>query len=335
MELKHGIHLAYCTNVHRGGTGETFQSLQADVMRVRKAVCPDKPFAIGLRLGAQAAKELSDPTTLLEFQRWMEANHSYVFTINGFPYGQFHGTRVKEQVYVPDWSKPERLEYTNLLFDILSRILPQGFPVVSVPSPGSFKEFYPQKEDGAFEVPGQLRTNIKECHGHIETICRKTGQDLHLGMEPEPLGLFETSAETVQFLDTLGQKEFGRDDSWKQRIGVNYDTCHLAVEFEEPADALFNIESAGYRLSKIHISSALKLIPTRQSIEGWPQYHEPVYLHQVVAGRDGQVIQRWKDGAPRPPRWGCPILWRTWGRMARALPRTAPRIPWGTLLRYP
>ena len=264
-------------------------------MRVRKAVSTDKPYAIGLRLGAQAAKELSDPATLLDFQRWLEANHSYVFTINGFPYGQFHGTRVKEQVYVPDWSKPERLEYTNLLFDLLSQILPQGVPGSVSTLPGSFKEFYPQSEDGTFDVPAQLYTNIKGCHDHIEALCNKTGQDLHLGMEPEPLGLFETSAETIQFLETLGEKEFGTDSSWKQRIGVNYDTCHLALEFEEPSDALGSIESAGFRLSKIHISSALKLTPTRQAIEGLAEYHEPVYLHQVVSSREGEVLHRWKD----------------------------------------
>jgi len=105
MLLNHGIHLAYCTNVHRGGDWEeTFQSLQEDVMRVRKEVSPDQPYAIGLRLSAQAAKDLSDSQRFLEFQRWLEVNQSYVFTIKGFPYGDFHGTRVKEQVYVPDWA---------------------------------------------------------------------------------------------------------------------------------------------------------------------------------------------------------------------------------------
>jgi hypothetical protein len=296
MELKHGIHLAYCTNVHRGGDWEeTFQSLQNDVMRVRAAVCPVQPYAIGLRLGAKAAKELSDPAKLLAFQRWLGDNDSYVFTINGFPYGQFHGTRVKEQVYVPDWSKQERLEYTNLLFDILSALLPEGIPGSVSTLPGSFKEFYQKGADGNFDVPGSLFTNLKDCHSHVEALCRKNGQDLHLGLEPEPLGLFETTKETIDFLDTLGKKAFGNDGAWKQRIGVNYDTCHLAIEFEEPSQALSSFVASGYRLSKIHLSSALSLIPTRQAIEGLAEYHEPVYLHQVVASREGKAIQRWKD----------------------------------------
>ena len=104
MRLAHGIQLAYCTNVHRGGNwAETFASLENDVMRVRQAVAPDEPYAIGLRLGADAAQELVDGDNLSNFRRWLDEKNCYVFTINGFPYGNFHGTRVKEQVYLPDW----------------------------------------------------------------------------------------------------------------------------------------------------------------------------------------------------------------------------------------
>ena len=93
MKLSHDMHLAYCTNVHRGNTWEeTFHSLQSDVLAVRKQVCPDQPYAIGLRLGAEAARTLRDPAELLSFQRWLEDHHCYIFTINGFPYGEFHGT---------------------------------------------------------------------------------------------------------------------------------------------------------------------------------------------------------------------------------------------------
>ena len=109
MRLNHGLHLAYCTNIHRGETwAETFASLQTHTLAVRERVCPRAPYGIGLRLGHGAARELSAPTTLRAFQRWLGEHDCYVFTINGFPYGQFHGTRVKEQVYQPDWTTPER-----------------------------------------------------------------------------------------------------------------------------------------------------------------------------------------------------------------------------------
>ena len=87
---------------------ETFRSLQTDVLSVRKKVCPENRYAIGLRLGANAAKTLNDPSELKKFKKWLDQNSCYVFTINGFPYGEFHGTRVKEQVYRPDWTSRER-----------------------------------------------------------------------------------------------------------------------------------------------------------------------------------------------------------------------------------
>ena len=106
MKLSQGLHLAYCTNIHRGETwAETLDALQRHTLAVRDRVSPDAPYAIGLRLSDQASRELSDSKTLRDFQNWLDKNRCYVFTINGFPYGRFHGARVKEQVYAPDCGK--------------------------------------------------------------------------------------------------------------------------------------------------------------------------------------------------------------------------------------
>ena len=144
MKLSHGLHLAYCTNIHRGEDwDETFDGLQRYTLAVRERVSPDAPFGIGLRLSAQAAHDLTDPATLKVFQHWLDQNGCYVFTINGFPYGQFHGRRVKEQVYVPDWTTRERLDYTCTLFDLLAKLLPPGI------------------EGSVSTVPGSLRRRIR------------------------------------------------------------------------------------------------------------------------------------------------------------------------------
>src|SRR5687768_17016939 len=142
MKLNDGIHLAYCTNVHRGETwAETFAALERHTLPVRRRVAPGRSYAIGLRLGQRAAAELAKPESLLAFQRWLAKHDCYVLTINGFPYGSFHGTRVKEQVYAPDWSTPERLAYTLQLFDLLVQLGPGdvGGSVSTVPA--SFKGF--------------------------------------------------------------------------------------------------------------------------------------------------------------------------------------------------
>ena len=53
-------------------------------------------------------------------------NKMHTLTINGFPHGNFHGQRVKEHVYRPDWTDPQRSSYSIKLFNILSYLLPHG-----------------------------------------------------------------------------------------------------------------------------------------------------------------------------------------------------------------
>ena len=112
--------LGYCTNIHPAETWpETMDALRTHVMGVRDRLIETgdhpvgKPYPIGLRLSAQAARELLQGDALWKFKDWLAENDSYVFTINGFPYGSFHGTRVKEKVFQPDWTSPERVSYTQ------------------------------------------------------------------------------------------------------------------------------------------------------------------------------------------------------------------------------
>jgi sugar phosphate isomerase/epimerase len=296
MRLKHGIDLGYCTNIHRGETwSETFAGLRTYTDAVRRRVASDERYGIGLRLSAVAAEELSADASLRDaFRRWLEETNSYVFTINGFPYGTFHGSRVKEQVYAPDWTTPERLAYTNRLFDLVDQFAPEGESVSVSTLPGSFKEFI--RPGTATAQRGAICRHLRLCSDHLERLRDRTGRDLHLGLEPEPLGLFETSGETVAFfeelVDGLGAEARGR---LLQNVGVNYDTCHLAVEFEEPSAAIGALLSAGIRISKIHLSSALRLQPTKEAVGRLAAFEDGVYLHQVVVSDGERVIRRFKD----------------------------------------
>ncbi|HVV00362.1 MAG TPA: metabolite traffic protein EboE [Verrucomicrobiae bacterium] len=281
MKLNHGIHLAYCTNVHRGETwAETFESLETFTLAIKRNLAPTNPFAIGLRLSARAARELSEPEALLRFQRWLDQHGCYVFTINGFPYGKFHGTRVKEQVYLPDWTSAERLAYTNLLFDLLARLLPEGVEGSVSTAPCGFKPLISSQEQHK-----RMRKNLHEAAAHIAKLTRQTGRELHLGLEPEPGCVLETTAETVEFFETL-RAGFPADERIARHLGVNYDACHLAVEFEDAATGLNALRSHGIRLSKLHLSSALKVIMNSGRRSQLAAFADPVYFHQTMIRRD-------------------------------------------------
>jgi hypothetical protein len=290
MKLNAGLHLAYCTNVHRGETwAETFDSLKNYTLRVRERVCPKQPYAIGLRLSNRAAQDLSAPSALLEFRRWLDQNRCYIFTINGFPFGQFHGTRVKEQVYEPDWTTPERLAYTNRLFDLLAQLVPSGVEASVSTLPGSYKGFHPHADQLK-----AIRNNLWRCVEHIARVSAQTGRKMHLGLEPEPLCLLESSGETIQFFDRL-RAEHPRDPRLAEHLGVNYDTCHFAIEFEEPQNALTCLRQHGIRISKIHLSSALRVQPTPETRAALSAFADDIYLHQVVVCRSNGQRYIYRD----------------------------------------
>ena len=272
-------HLAYCTNIHPAESwAETFEVLKTDVLAVRDRVAGKEPFAIGLRLSAQAALELLKDNHLDLFEDWLTSENCYVFTINGFPYGAFHGTRVKENVYKPDWTEPARLVYTEQLFTIIARLCPKESGGSVSTLPGSFKEFKAD-EDLIF-------ANLYSCALTIASLAKKTGKDLHLGLEPEPLGHFENTEETLAFFQRFFAwcKERDLDDKpLKKHLGINYDTCHFALEFEDCHQSLEALTDAGLRISKIHLSNALSFDPQNpEALRAIRQFDEPTYLHQVI-----------------------------------------------------
>ncbi len=287
-------HLSYCTNIHPAESwAETRAALEGPVAAVAAGMRrargePEMPFGVGLRLSARAARELeTGKGALAAFRRWLEETNCYVFTINGFPYGDFHGRRVKERVFQPDWTRPERVEYTRALFRILAEIAPchAGGSVSTLP--GSHKSF------GADEAV--ILRNLSAMAEFIEKLAERSGLDLHLGLEPEPCGHIENTRETLDFFEKL--EHLAPDpDLLRRRIGLNYDTCHFALQFEAAGEALERISAAGVRLSKIHLSSALAFDPRDPAaLEAIRGYDEPVYFHQTLTRDAAGTIRRHPD----------------------------------------
>lgn len=287
-----GVFLAYCTNIHPAESWqETFAALQTHALRLKEIIQGESdlldPFPLAPRLSARAAAELLEGNHLETFVEWVEQQGCRVFTINGFPYGAFHGTRVKENVYKPDWTERTRLDYTLQLFRILLPFLKAGEQGSVSTLPGSFKAFRAD-ESVIFD-------HLIECAQVIEKMSIESGCDLHLGLEPEPLGHFENTEETLAFFQRLW--DYSDDPATLQRrIGVNYDTCHFALEYDDCVDSLESFRHAGVRISKVHLSAALALDPRDpQALEALKQFDEPTYLHQVLLQRPDHSITRFTD----------------------------------------
>lgn len=310
-------HLTYCTNIHAGKNwSEDFEALKQNFPTVKRHVSPDQPMGLGLRLSHEASMELSNPNYLLEFMQWLQQNEAYVFTMNGFPYGDFHRTVVKENVHTPDWTTDERKDYTIRLFHILKLLLPAGMDGGISTSPLSYRHWFKTAAD--FDAAKHTATlNIIEVAKILHEIYRETGQLLHLDIEPEPDGILETGREFIDWFEDdllpLGIPEMAEqfnlspdqaENLLKKYICLCYDVCHFAIGYENHQSVLSELEDKGIVVGKIQISAALKAdlkgTATEQQFikTNFAKFNEPTYLHQVVALKNDGSLIRYPDLPP-------------------------------------
>ena len=295
MKLRDGLgQLTYCLNIHpTQDWAEARAALLGPVAAVRRAVCPDAPFAVGLRFSAEATRTLEQPGPRAELKAIL-ARHDYLpVTVNGFPYGPFHGTRVKEAVYQPDWTRPERAEYTLALAELMADINPPGSFVSLSTVPGTFKPLGGGNEQ---VMADHILGVVAALHGLRE----RTGRTVALAIEPEPFCFLETIDGAVAFFRRhlfsetavgalAGLADLSRGEAaaaLPRHLGLCYDVCHAAVEFEDPAGSIETLRAAGVPVLKLQLSAALR-VPYVDSVARarLAAFDEPTYLHQVVSRR--------------------------------------------------
>jgi sugar phosphate isomerase/epimerase len=304
----HGAHLTYCTNIHAGETwAETRAVLERHLPEVKAKVSPKAPMGVGLRLSAIASEQLGIGQDLLAFKAFLDREGLYVFTINGFPYGPFHGTRVKEEVYQPDWRFPERLTYTNRLADQLTQLLPVDPTLDGSIStvPATFRPI--GTTEGALDL---IAENLLQHAAHLHAIANRTGRLITIALEPEPMCYLETSEELIPFMEGLifsaaavrrfseitGLNPAGAEQALRRHIGICYDVCHAAIEYEDPAASLKRLRNAGIGIFKLQLSAALKVPRVGAGTEAQlRRFNEGVYLHQVVQRDDAGKLTRFLD----------------------------------------
>jgi sugar phosphate isomerase/epimerase len=282
------------------------RNLQTLVPAVKARVAPDRPFGIGLRLSAAAAAALRDEAALAELRRILSDHDLYVFTINGFPYGPFHGVPVKEHVYRPDWQEDERLRYTNLLADLLVGMLPDDPEIEGSIStvPGAFKA-----RATSAAAAAEMTDRLVRHAAHLVALRQRTGRRIALALEPEPCCFIETIGEAIDFftghlfappaakrlaaLTGLSQAEGA--DALRSHLGICLDLCHAAVEYEDPAECLSQLDRAGIRIAKVQLSAGLRISDVDAEAAGLLRaFDDKVYLHQVVERRNG-TLRRFAD----------------------------------------
>ncbi len=274
--------LSFCTNIYPVETwDETLAQLRNSLPDLRRELelmrspLLASPIGIGLRVSAQAAQELSNsPKRIHAFRQWLDDEYAMVQTINGFPYGSFHETRVKERVFQPDWTTGERFEYTRLLINLLATLSPQQSTSLSISTlPGSHQYFHANEE--------RMLARLDALCGIMDHVAQETGKIITLGLEPEPMGYFDDTVSSVHFFQAFLNRS-RRPDFVRRHIGITYDTCHFAVMGESPDWTMSFWEQNDLPIFKIQFSNALELrVATPADIDTLIPFIEPVYFHQT------------------------------------------------------
>jgi hypothetical protein len=319
--LPGGVHLTYCTNIHAGESWPDIRaSLDAHVPAIKAAVAPDHPLGIGLRLSGQAAAAARAPGAIAAFRDQLAQLGAYVFTINAFPFGPFHGVRVKEHVYLPDWRSAERVAFTADSAAVLAAVLPDGMDGSISTVPGAFKPN--GRADGAITA---MTAHMFQAAANLVDIDRATGKRIALALEPEPCCFLETVDESIAFFEgtlfapdairsfaaMMGVGPSEAEALLRRHLGICYDVCHGSVEYENPIAALDRLINAGITIPKIQLSAAMRVpAMTRELVEAVMRYDDGVYLHQTIV-RTESGLTRYVDlpdavaalNGGRPPEW--------------------------------
>jgi hypothetical protein len=304
MDLGNGLgHLTYSTLVHPGDNWEQmWSSLNTYVPQVKARIADNKPFGVSLRLSADSAHTLVNSKAERDrLKKFLSDHDMYLYTVNAFPYGAFKGTVVKEQVYEPDWRSEERTRYTINVADVLADICPTDIAPSIQSAPLGFK---PRVTDQA--VVASYTNHVLRVVAHLVTLEAHTGRTVTLALEPEPYCFLETTDETVDYFtnhlysaaaaETLAKLAHipisEAHGALRRHLGVVFDICHQAVEYENIAENLQKLVDAGIPIFKLQEAAALHMPQVTQTIvDTLRRYAKTIYLTQTVEKKNGKLTR--------------------------------------------
>ena len=292
--------IGYCTNVHAGvNLSEVQENLNRFSLEVKKNVRPDTPMGIGLWLSHTASRDLLDQNSLHRFADWLDQHSLVPFTFNGFPYSNFHQPVVKHKVYEPDWSQPERFQYTLNLAKIqlqllLSQTKPVHFATLSTLPLG-----WLSKEGVTTDYMDQCGRQLIQLCEELAKIREQSDIRIMVCLEPEPGCVLDTAKDVCQFFEEqLLTGDADQSERIRNHIGVCHDVCHSSVMFEGQDDALSQYRQHNIDIGKFQISSAIEAdfecckdtTQRKALLSQLNTFQEPRYLHQTsVKNLDGSV----------------------------------------------
>jgi sugar phosphate isomerase/epimerase len=324
MDLGNGLgHLTYSTLVHPADDwDQIWQSLNTYVPKVKERFAGNKRFGVSLRLSAKSAETLANSKAERDkLRKFLDDRNMYLYTVNAFVYGHFKGELVKEQVYEPDWRSEERTQYTMNVASVVADVAPKEVLPSIQTSPLGFKP----RVTGP-DVVESYTNNVLRVAKHLVELEAKTGVTVTLGLEPEPYCFLETTDETVDYFTNhlyagKSVEKFAKMSGLpiaeaipglRRHVGIVYDICHLAVEYEDITQSLQKLVDAGVPIVKLQEAAALHIPEVNKAaVDTLKRYSKTIYLTQTIEKKDGKLtnylnvddaIAAWEK-SPSPREW--------------------------------
>jgi len=289
-----GSILGYCTNVHAGADWRmTKTNLETYARRVKDSASRDEPMGIGLWLAQPAVEEIIAAGTSHEIATACQNAGLVPFSMNGFPFDDFHQPIVKHAVYQPQWDNDARARYTTHLALLLSEIGSPGdeFSISTLPIAW-------QSDAESLDL-GKAIAWLYVTARYMASLHEQTGVLVHLDLEPEPGCVIQRSDDVIRVFEVMAH--FQDEDLIHKHIRVCHDICHAAVMFEDQAEMFARYRAAGIQIGKVQISNAIRAtlrnLSARERTEALAQlrqFSEDRYLHQTMI-RDNEQFRFFDD----------------------------------------
>jgi hypothetical protein len=177
------------------------------------------------------------------------------------------------------------------------------------------------------DVVSSYTAHVLRVTAHLVGLEARTGRTVTLGLEPEPSCFLETTDETVRYFEEhlysgAAAAELARlagipisdaHGALRRHIGLVFDICHQAVEYESISDSLQRLVAAGIPIFKLQEAAALHVpTVTSEAVEVLTRYAQTIYLNQTLERTEDGDIRRFLNlddaladwaSNPRPCEW--------------------------------
>ncbi len=257
-----------------------------------------------------------DARARVRLRRELDVRGLEVVTVDGVAWRQAAENVAKSARYQPDWTTVERLEYTLDLARVLVDLMPEDAVrgSVSTLALGAAETWHEDRAKAAARI-------LRKLSGGLAEIAWRTGRAVRVGFQPEPGCAIDSARSAASLLSRVDN----------DRLGICLDTANLACAWEEPADALGRLVTAGLAVVRVQVTAAIEAQNPTTAVAALRGYVEPRHAHQTQTATGvyaEDLAQALGDLPPGPwrVRYQVPL------NAAPAAPLTATTDVWrGTL----